>query len=776
MRKRIITYLLLFFGMVMLAACSTTSRLGEEDILYTGVKHTRITTDDKNLKVPPEIKDNIHTAVKVAANNSLYAPYIRSPFPIGLWVYNHWSPQSKGIKGWFYRKLVEEPVLISDVRPDLRMKMVEDMLAQNGYFGSTTSYELLYDKRNPKKARVNYSVRITRPKHFCQIRLLADTTDTTEITRTINRLANADTYLQQGSVYCTDSLLDVRNRIANNLRNRGYYYFRPEYISYLADTTMVADSVVVQMTYTDDTPKAALRKYKIGRITSRILLNKGGGYPDTIHTNGKGIIVQMKPSELRENLIPSCIAFREGDPIRVRQLSRTQSQLSRLGIFSSISLDLPPLDSLHSDTDAVDININCRFDTQLETQLEANLTSKSNSYLGPGLSYSVTNRNIFGGGEKLTIGLSGSYEWQIGKVEGGKRSDFNSYEVGLKSELAFPRLIAPKFIPVSNRSATWSRFSLGGDIMNRPRFFRMAQFNLGLNYDWMASAFSKNQITLFELKYNKLIRKTAEFSQTMNENPAIAMSFEDQFIPKFGYTYSYDRNFSNRRNRDRQFTLQLSLVEGGNLFSGIWRLAGDRGQKRLFGTPFSQFIKGTASVTYSHLLAPDQRIVARIMTGAAHAYGNSQAVPYNEQFYIGGANSIRAFAVRSVGPGRYHSSSRRDNGYYDQTGTFRFEMNLEYRFPIAGMLKGALFADAGNIWLLKDDPARPGGKLSRTDFLRDLALGTGVGLRFDMGMLVIRGDLGYGLHLPYDTGHSGYFNVGKFGDSLAFNLAIGYPF
>ena len=168
-------------------------------------------------------------------------------------------------------------------------------------------------------------------------------------------------------------------------------------------------------------------------------------------------------------------------------------------------------------------------------------------------------------------------------------------------------------------------------------------------------------------------------------------------------------------------------------------------------------------------------IYGRAAVGAAHAYGNSSQVPYAEQFYCGGANSVRAFTVRSIGPGSYHDPATEDT-YFDQTGTFKFEANIEYRFPIAGPLQGALFIDAGNVWLLKKDPRRPGGEIKASTFLKDLALGTGTGLRFDIGMLVIRGDLGIGIHAPYDTGRSGYYNMRSFGKSLAFHLAIGYPF
>ena len=181
-------------------------------------------------------------------------------------------------------------------------------------------------------------------------------------------------------------------------------------------------------------------------------------------------------------------------------------------------------------------------------------------------------------------------------------------------------------------------------------------------------------------------------------------------------------------------------------------------------------------LVYDRLLFGNHHLVMRAFTGAAHAYGNSSQVPYSEQFYVGGANSIRAFTVRSIGPGSYRVAEETANGYFDQTGTFKFEMNAEYRFPLYGPLGGALFVDAGNVWLLKDDAERPGGTLTGSRFFKDLALGTGLGLRFDIGMIVVRGDLGIGLHAPYDTGKSGYFNMKSFGKSLAFHLAIGYPF
>ena len=452
-------------------------------------------------------------------------------------------------------------------------------------------------------------------------------------------------------------------------------------------------------------------------------------------------------------------------------MDRTQERLSRLGMFGNIQMQAVPADTSATNS-KLDLYITCQFDRPMEATLEANIAYKSNSYLGPGLVLGVSNNNTFGGGEKLSLSFNANYEWQTGRNRG---SIFNSYEFGITGSLAFPRLLAPKFIPRSNRDLNWTTISIGADIMNRPHYFKLADFHMGINYEWHPSRNALNQLTLFKLTYNKLMHTTESFDSVMAANPAVALSFQSQYIPQMSYTYTLDKFLEREKMNGINFT--ATVTEAGNVFDGIYRLCGVKGEKHLFGTPFSQFIKGQAQLVYSRRLirGTDQWLVSRVLVGAAHAYGNSSVVPYSEQFYIGGANSIRAFTVRSLGPGSYRPPVDLQNGYFDQTGTFKLELNTEYRFPIISILHGAVFLDAGNIWLLKNDPTRPGGQLNGKTFLRDLALGTGVGLRVDVGMLVVRGDLGYGLHAPYYNGTNHYFNI-AFKKAFAFHLAIGYPF
>lgn len=738
-------------------SCSTTRRIPDGEYLYTGLKGIDILDDSTHF--PEDLLTTLSTSATAPTNkNTLFL------FPVGLWVYNNVNDSAGFIQRWIYDKYAQDPVLVSDARPELRTKMLDKILFNNGYFSSNVNYEIVH-KEKSKRATLLYKVEPGPSSSIDSIILLPDTSD---INHRIDSIITADQYLSKRPIrYSADSLSAVRVRITNSLRNHGYYYFTPNIINYLADTLMTPGSVAVKIDLASNIPPFALQKYITGDVTLYAFRHTGGGEPDTIHVD-KATIIQMKPSRLRPQTVNSNISFRKGRPFSVRQMNNTQSYLSRLGIFNAINIE--PVRDSTATVPTLNVNIGATFDAPLEASLEVNATSKSNSYLGPGLSFAVTNHNMFGGGEQFSVRLNGSYEWQTGK--GKNRSVFNSYEAGIQASLAFPRLLAPNFLPRRRRQLNWTRLSLGADLLNRPHYFKMAQFNTAISYDWAANRYMSFTFTPFKLTYTKLMRTTEVFDSMMVANPAVALSFQSQFIPQLSLGLTYDRDL----DRDNHINIQATATEAGNIFWSIYKLCGVKGEKRMFGNPFSQFIKGTAQIVWSRRIVGNSWLVSRLAAGAAHAYDNSSQVPYSEQFYCGGANSVRAFTVRSIGPGSYHDPKAADNDYFDQTGTFKFEANVEYRFPLIGPLNGAIFLDAGNVWLLKADPLRPGGLLRGKTFFKDIATGTGAGLRFDIGMLVLRADLGIGIHAPYDTGRDGYYNMVSFRKSLAFHLAIGYPF
>lgn len=771
MIKTILKISLTIAVMTLLAACSTTSRLADGEVLYTGVKKMQYNELD-SVKIVSDVKDQIFSVINVKPNNPLYSPYYRTPFPIGLWVYNHWDENSKGIKGWLYKKLVSKPVLISRVRPQTRVKMIDQLLHDNGYFDSKADYTLNYDKKNKKKAKITYNVDVRKPYTLGDISYLEEES---LLDHLIDSIARKNNYFKTGNRYCADSLNTVRIDITNDLRNRGYFYFKPEYLEYLADSVTHKGTINMQLVKSANVPNIASTRYLANNVKVIVDDYKGGGTPDTVILNNYCTLIKMQPVHISDKLISECMRWRKGRPFRVGNMDLIQMYLARTGIFSNINMETITLDTLNADGyGLIDLTIHCTLDKPIEVKVEAQGTTKSNSFMGPGLNLGITHKNILGGGEQLSADLNGTYEWQTGKGGAYKNSDFNSYQLGLNVSLALPRLLAPRFVNRSRRYTNWTRFSVGAEFLNRPKYFKMARMSAEMSWEWHARRYSYHKFTPFKLTYSNLLSTTAAFDSAYFNNRAVERSFQDVFIPQMSYTYILDRSFGKNN-----IVWSTTLTEAGNIFYCLWRAFGKKaGEMNILNTYFSQFIKGQTQVVWTRKLWGDHKIVGRVLLGAAYAYGNAkeEEVPYMEQFYIGGSNSLRGFAVRTVGPGSYRPYVDNLLTYFDQTGTFKFETNWEYRFPILGYFKGAVFVDAGNVWLLKDDILRPGGKLNMKNFFKEIAVNTGVGLRFDMQMLVLRADLGIALHAPYDTEKSGYFNIPRFKDGLAFHIAIGYPF
>lgn len=760
--------------LVLVTSCSTTKLLGEDEQLYVGVKKMEIYSTE-GADITSEAKSEVKSDLSVKPNNPLFSPYVRSPFPFGILIYQYCKPtKDKGFKHWFYEQFAKEPVLISTVSPDMRMRLVENKLQNMGYFNSEASYQLLPKKRDPKKVKISYAVDVAQGWMYDEIIYPSPVDDLTTLIDSLKTTS----LIQKGRQYNTDTLSMERNRITSVLRNNGYYYFRPDYLRFLVDTTQTKYQVDIKMILEEGIPAMALRQYKVGKIDVNIESVSGVGEIDTLYSKrglaSKGInITYQKPKKVKWGLVRRNIRMRTGGVYSLDDQKQTQSNLSRTGVFSKVQI-IPILsDTLNSDT--LDFKIDLVMGKPLEAEFGINVTSKSNSFLGPGADFSISHNNVFGGAEKLTLNLNGAYEWQTGANHVENSALMNSYEFGARVSLLFPRLLLSKNMKKQRKYLSSTKFELGASILNRPKYFRMLSFDASMEYNFSTSLESTHMFNPFKLVYNKLLNTSSSFEATLNENPAIALSFRDQFIPMMRYAYTYTKPFGSQKSN--KIYLRLELTQAGNLIDGIGRLCGVQGEKKIFGNQFSQFVKGQLEMKYSRRLWGENWLVSRFLVGAGHAYSNSTVMPYSEQFYIGGANSIRAFTVRSIGPGSYRPNTDNPNYYFDQTANFKLEANVEMRLKIYGGLQFALFLDAGNIWLLKDDPARPGGKLNKSTFFKDIALGTGCGIRYDLSVIVLRLDLGIGIHAPYSTDRTGYYNMPKkFKDSLGLHFAIGYPF
>lgn len=770
--RRYATLLLLFT--FLLASCSTTKNLPEGEVLYTGIKKIEVTHEDKS-KAGDDALSEVEAALEYPPNNALLgSSSIRVPFPFGLWMYNALVNKKGKISKWIFKKLAAKPVLITTVNPVVRTKVAYNLLREYGYFNGATSFEVDTNPKNKRKAKLIYRVEMNNAYTYDSIAYvrLRHRVDTLIQATIGNRL------LHNGDNFNVTRLEAERQRVSSLLRNNGFYYFRPEFISYQADTTLNPGKVALRISTKPGLPRQALRPWKLGEVS--VWLNGFYNEPPTDSIRYKDIMIHYEGKlRVRPSVIYNRLKFSPGELYSQQLQEKTQTGLSRLGIFRYAEMQYTPQDTSRR-CDTLNLRINTVFDLPLDGELEVNVTSKSNDQIGPGAIFSVTKRNVFGGGETFGVKLSGSYEWQTGSKSGGSNSVINSWELGASGTLTFPEVIFPKLIKGDQRYPSSTSFRIYADQLNRARFFKLLAFGGSAAYDFQPSATSHHSVTPFKLTYNFLQRTTHEFDSITTANPALYLSLQNQFIPSFGYTYTFDNTpITSRRNKT---WWQTSVSQAGLILNAAYAIAGkdfSKEGKKLFGVKFAQFVKGTSEVRYNYVIDHNQSLVGRLMVGALYSYGNARVAPYNEQFYIGGANSIRAFTVRTIGPGRFHPS-KSEYSYIDQTGDLKFEANLEYRFRILGDLHGATFLDSGNIWLMRNDPARPGGQLKWGSFLRDLALGTGVGLRYVLPFLVVRLDMGIGLHIPYDTGKKGYFNVdykNKDGiNGLGVHLAIGYPF
>lgn len=761
----------------LITACSTTKNLPEGEVLYTGNKDVFVSSPTT------PVGETAVSEVKAALDKSPSTKILGFvPIPFGMWVYNDFVKYEKGFGKWIFNRFAAKPVFISTVNPEIRVKVATNLLHDYGYFNGKVSQKTIVNPKDSLKASVEYTVDMRNP-YFIDSVYYGNFAP--KALRIIER-GRRRSLLTPGEQFNVSDLDEERNRISTLLRNLGYYYFRPDYMTYQADTTLVPGGhVSLKLIPVPGLPAAAQRQYYVGK-TSVYLIGKDGEMPtDSMDYKGMNIFYYKK-MQVRPNMLYRWMnyqAYVRNDSLRNSQRSRIYSQyrqqrvqekLAQLGIFRYMDLQYTPKDTTAT-CDTLNVRLQATFDKPLDAELEVNVTTKSNDQTGPGASFSVTRNNLFGGGETWNGKIEGSYEWQTG---GGKNSSLlNSWEFGASTALTFPRVVFPRFGDREYDFPATTTFRLYANQLNRAKYYKLLSFGGHATYDFQPKRTSRHSLTPFRLTFNVLQHKTEAFDSVANANKALLLSLQNQFIPAMEYTYTYDN--SSVRGVHNPIWWQTTFTSAGNLTSCIYAAFGQpfsKKDKNLLGAPFAQFLKLNSDFRYLWKIDRNNAIATRVAGGIIWTYGNSTVPPYSEQFYVGGANSIRAFTVRSIGPGGYHPAKSAFS-YLDQTGDIRMEANIEYRFRIYKDLHGAVFLDAGNVWLLREDPERPDAQLRMKTFAKQVALGTGAGLRYDLDFLIFRLDCGVPLHDPYDTGKSGYYNVrGAFWKQLALHFAIGYPF
>lgn len=705
----------------------------------------------------------------------------RWPIQPGLWLYGSLAGKKGKLGKWLFRRFASTPVLLSTVNPEMRAKVATHTLRNYGYFRAHVSYDTLPQKTDPLQVRLAYQVHTGRAFRLDSIAYEGFWPHADSLIRAHSH----ETLLHKGDAFNVVKLSDEQKRIETLLRENGYYYYSAPYATFQADTTPTPGRrpwrVSLRLTPRPGLTPQQTRRWHIGRTyislkrteadrpNRRLTIGRRGQAADSYTFFYSGARPALKPS-----MWLHAVTQRRGDLYTLSDQRMTQEKIGAIGVLSQMDVNYVPRDTTPA-CDTLDLYINATLDKLYDSNFEVSAEFKSNQQVGPVVSYGLAKRNAFGAGEKVSFDVYGSYEWQTGAgARAGGRSLINSYELGTRLALEFPRLLLPRAGRRRWRFPATSRFSLEAGWKNRANFYGMLSLSLSATCEWHPRRTVKHELTPFSLDFDRIQHTTPAFDSIMTANPALYTSMRDQFVPSVYYAYTY----ASPAARRHPLWLQATLKQAGNLLSCFYAAAGrpfSQSGKQLLGNPFAQFVKATLEVHKTFSLTPDVSVATRFYGGVILSYGNSRRAPYAEQFYVGGASSIRGFAVRSVGPGRYQSPLGGAYAYTDQTGDLRLEANAELRFRLVADLHGAAFIDAGNVWLTRPDPLRPQAHITWRG-LRDIAVGTGAGLRYDLDFLVIRFDVGVALHAPYDTGRSGWYNMPSFKRSLAYHLALGYPF
>lgn len=843
----IIHHIIIIAVTAMMVACSTTARLPEDEVLYTGISEIAyghkasdpkarrqarrdstgvitavakayMTIEDilsgnvdartklqrlhaaDSLFTPSQrdslrheialvdsataaVRAEVDAALAYAPNGSLFgSSSVRWPFSFGLWFYNRFEGSTSAVGRWLFNSFAAQPRTISMANPRLRTQVARQTLRAYGFFHGSADYEVYpYGKEN-RKAKIAYSV---YPGPLFRLGTI-EYQRFGAVTDSLIRASVSQSLIHTGDPFSAPNLDGERTRLSELFRNHGFYFYRPEFIQFRADTLQTPNTVHLQVRPDPEMPAQADNRFYIGRTQITVLPHGSRTITDSLGYRAFNLRwggATEKPP-IRFGAIRHYLFYEKGSLYRQRLHELIQNKLSGMGVFSNIQMNYTPRDTSAS-CDTLDVNIFAILDKPWDSEFEAKVTNKSNGLLGPGVAWGMTKRNALRGAETVNFKVHGSYEWQTGSsvTEGNRdRKLLNSFELGASTTLTYPRIRFFGLASKLNRRAEGStNYRLEVDWMNRSGYFQMVNFGGRIAYTYRRSRRVRHELTPLRLDYTMLARRSERFDSIINANQALYVSMRNQLVPSMAYAMTYNRRW---RESKHQRSFIATVKQAGNITNGLYALAGRNAgetDKHLLGVPFAQFVRLTGEWRETFPVTYRSTVAARVFLGAVWSYGNSTMAPYADLFNVGGANSIRAFAVRSIGPGRYHPSNS-SWSYVDQVGNLKFEANVEYRFPLVGSLEGAVFLDAGNVWLMRPDEARPGGAIDVRHLGEDIALGTGAGFRYDLDFLVLRFDIGVGLHAPYDTGRrtsSGrrpYYNMRRFWDSLGFHIAVGYPF
>lgn len=764
-------YALLATVVFLLASCSATKYVPEGSYLLDEV---RIQTDNKEIK-----PSNLAMYVRQNPNSKWF-----SLMKTQLYVYN-WS--GKDSTRWInrtLRRLGDAPVIYSTEETNRSSEEMTKAIQNMGYMGATVEP---ISQSKKKKMKLIYKVSSGKPY---KIRSLKYDIQDDKIMEYMRR-DSASTYLSEGMYFDVNKLDAERQRITDNLLHNGYYKFNKEYISYTADT--VRNTYLVDLTLhlapykqRDDDVAQKHRQYyinKVNFITDYNVLESSAlssiEINDSVHYKEFPIYYKDK-LYLRPKVLTNNLRIVPGTLYNEQDVQRTYSNFGRLQALKYTNIRF--FETQIGDTSKLNAYVMLTKSKHQSVSFGLDGTNSAGD-LGAAASVSFQNRNIFRGSETFMIKLRGAYEAVSGLQGGYNHEDYT--ELGAEATINFPRFLFPFLSNDFKRKIrATTEFGVQYNYQIRPEFSRIVT-SANWSYKWgFQSRYSQHRIDLLDINYLYMPTISKEFREKYldkEQNAILKYNYEDRLIVRTGYSYTYNsagQALMNNTIIGNSYSVRFNFESAGNLLYAIAEMTNkkknDSGEYALLNIPFAQYIKGDFDFAKNIVIDNRNSVAFHIGAGIAVPYGNATLVPFEKRYFSGGANSVRGWSVRDLGPGAFSG----DGNFLNQSGDLKLDASIEYRTRLFWKLRGAVFVDAGNIWTLREYESQPGGKFELNKFYKQIAVAYGLGLRMDLDFFVLRFDGGMKAINPVYENKKERFPIihPKFSRDFAFHFAVGYPF
>ncbi len=741
---------------IVMQSCAVKKYIPEGERLYTGADIE--IKSDSIIEKEKQLKQVLKEALRPKPNKSFLG------MRLGLHFYYKMQQEKPGfINKFLYKKLGEEPVYQSDVKPFEVEEILLNRLENRGFFYSSAHSEF---EEKEKEASITYTLHV--PTAYRMERYKVDTLPEPIYSKIQSSVSESK--LDKGMRFDLSNLKMERERIDSDLKKIGYYNFNSGFLIFEADTNQYNNKRFdLFLRLKKDVPQKSIVPYRISKINVYAHYDvQDSTVKEKVRFNDKNYI--NSEDFFKPKYLDPYITLEEGQLYSPDDSRNTARRLSTIGVYKFVNIQYKEKDSLLTDSLGIlETNIYLSPLNKRAIRAELQAVTKSNDFAGPGISLTYSNRDLFKGGETFNTTGKFGYEFQAG---GGEEGGKESIEFGLKNELIFPRVLFP--IKINDDFFKYdipkTKMSVSGDYLSRTKLYSLLALTGQFGYSWRANRYITHEIIPVSINYTKLLKTSVEFDSILRNNPFLQRSFEQQFISGLHYSFTYNGMVDSYRKN--QFFVNANLDIAGNSISLLGKENED-GKKSFLGMEYAQYAKADVDLRYHFKIGKEQTIATRLFGGYGMPYGNSDVMPYVKQYYSGGPYSVRAFRIRSLGPGTYNSDADPDSNYMDLTGNIRLEANIEYRFPIISFLKGAVFVDAGNIWNSTANEAYDYKDKFTSNFINELGMGAGVGLRVDVQGFVVRFDFAAPFHDPsVEDGPRFDFKV----DETIFNFGIGYPF